>query len=80
MPFWNSHGVYAVFTDRSPVAFQASGIEPPARYKALANFGFVLECAIPGTSSDGWGRIVSPRVELVNLAERLALGGGRARP
>lgn len=74
MRFWDQNGVYAVFTERSPVAFQASELDPPARYKALANFGFVLELAIPGPSGDGWGAIVSPRVELIDLAESLAAG------
>lgn len=75
LTFWNSHGVYALFTERSPIAFQASVLEPPARYKALANFGFVLEFALPGPSSDGGSRIVSPRAELIDLAEHLALAG-----
>ena len=75
MRFWDRHGVYAVFTERSPIAFQASELEPPARYKALANFGFVLELAIPGSSGDGWGGIVTPRAEIADLAERLSLGG-----
>lgn len=74
MPFWNSHGVYAVFTERSPVAFRASELEPPARYKALANFGFVLEFALSGPSSDGGSGIVSSRAELIDLAARLANG------
>ena len=70
LPFWNSNGVYAVFTERGPTAFQASGLAAPARYKALANFGFVLEFAMGST--DGWSGVVSPRVELIDLAERLA--------
>lgn len=72
LPFWNSNGVYAVFAERSPIAFQASRLESRARYKALANFGFVLEFAMGGV--DPWTGIVSPRIELIDLAERVANG------
>lgn len=76
MPFWDQRGVYAVFTERSPVAFQASRLDPAARYRALAQFGFVLEFALAGPSSHGWSEIVSPRVELIELAERQLAGHG----
>jgi hypothetical protein len=74
MPYWDRMGVYALFTERSPIAFQASSLEPPARYKALANFGFVLEFALGDGSGSEWSGIVSPRSELIDLAERLANG------
>lgn len=70
MSFWDPGGVYAVFTERSPVAFQASRLKVPARYRALENFGFVLEFALAGPSSDGWSEIVSPCAELIELAEK----------
>ncbi len=71
MPFWDSHGVYAVFTERSPVAFKASRLPVPARCRALQNFGFVLEFGLAGPASDCWSLIVSPLSELVDLAEEI---------
>ncbi len=66
---WNTNGVYAVFTERSPIAFQASSIEGQGRYKALGNFGFVLEFCLAGPSSSGWSQLVSPQESLIDLAE-----------
>lgn len=74
MPYWNQVGAYAVFTEKSPIAFQASSLKAPARYKALANFGFVLEFALADGTGTDWSSVVSPRGDLVSLAERLAKG------
>lgn len=74
MPYWNQLGAYAVFTERSPIAFQASSLEASARYKALANYGFVLEFALTDGTGTDWSGVVSPRVELIDLAARLATG------
>lgn len=71
MPFWDGAGVYAVFTEKSPLAFQASRLPVPARYRALENFGFVLEFALAGPSGGDWSEIVSPRIELIELAESI---------
>lgn len=70
LSFWDAGGAYAVFTERSPVAFRASRLNVPARYHALDQFGFVLEFALAGPASDGWSGIVSPRLELIELAEK----------
>jgi hypothetical protein len=71
MGFWDANGVYAVFTERSPIAFRASDLDAPARYKALENFGFILEFGLAGPASAGVSGIVSPRSELIDLAESL---------
>jgi len=70
-PFWDSNGAYALFTERSPIGFKASGLELLARHKALANYGLVLEFALAGPASDDWSRIVSPQASLLDLAESL---------
>lgn len=74
MPFWDANGVYAVFTERSPISFRASQMAVPGRYRALARFGFVLEVALAGPASDGLSELVTPRPELIDLAVGL-LGG-----
>ncbi len=71
LPFWDARGVYAVFTERSPLSFQASRLQAPGRYRALENFGFVLEFALAGPASDDWSEIVSPRAGLIDLAEKI---------
>jgi hypothetical protein len=71
MKFWNNNGVYAIFSQKSPIAFKATDIEIPARYKALKNFGFVLEFSLAPSNSDGWSSIVSPDKELIDLAKDL---------
>jgi len=68
---WDSNGVYALFTERSPIAFKASGLEMAARHKALENFGFILEFTLAGPSSAGWSQIVTPQSSLLDLAEKL---------
>lgn len=74
MKFWNSNGVYAVFTERSPIPFKASNLEAPSRYNALSNFGFKMEFSLASASSDGWSRIVTPDEELIKLAENFLNG------
>lgn len=71
MSFWDAHGVYAVFTKRSPIAFRASGLAQRSRYRALQNFGFVLEFYLAGPSSAGWSSIVTPQTEMADFAERV---------
>ena len=60
LPFWDSQGVYAVFTRRGPLGFRATELEGPSRYRALRNYGWTLELSIPGPSGGEWGRISSP--------------------
>jgi hypothetical protein len=75
IPFRDAHGVYAVFTERSPIAFQASALPESGRYRALTNFGFVMEFALAGPAGDGRSRIVTPLQELADLAEGALQGG-----
>ena len=54
MPYWDAHGAYAVFAERSPIAFQASALREASRYGALKNFGFinVSGCVKPKINGD----------------------------
>ena len=70
--FWDKNGVYALFTEKSPIPFKASELSGISRYKALGNFGFVLEVALAGPSSDGVSRFVSLKKDLIDLAEGIA--------
>ena len=56
LPLWNRIGVYAVSGSR-PLAFRASELESPSRYRALANFDWQIELAIPGPGGPHWGGI-----------------------
>lgn len=71
MTFWDGHGVFAVFTERTPIPFRASELEEPSRYRALDNFGLILVIALGGPSSSGWSSFVSPNSELIDIAEKM---------
>lgn len=78
LPFWDAHGVYAVFTRRGPLGFRATDLEEPARYHALRNYDWTLELAIPGSSGGDWGHIASPDpaiIQRIHAAAILAHGG-----
>jgi hypothetical protein len=60
LDFWNGNGVYAVFARSGPIKFRASDMQGIARYRALKNFHWSIELAIPGPSSGPWGHIASP--------------------
>ena len=66
---WNSYGCYAVFHDSLDLKFKASDLVEFARYKALENFGWTIEIAVPNSASDGWGQIVSPYQEKIDKIE-----------
>lgn len=79
LELWDRRGVYAVFTERGPVKFRASELDPAARYRALRNFGWTLELAIPGPSGGEWGTISSPdRAILDPIVEAAARHYGSA--
>jgi hypothetical protein len=56
LPLWNRVGVYAVSGSR-PLAFRASDLAGAGRYRALANFDWQIELAIPGPAGPHWGSI-----------------------
>jgi hypothetical protein len=56
VPHWSRVGVYAVSGSRE-LGFRASDLDFPGRYRALANFGWQIELAIPGPSGPHWGSI-----------------------
>jgi hypothetical protein len=64
---WNSQGCYAVFHREQPIKFKITHLEGIKRYRALDNFQWNLELAIPDSASDGWGRIVSPDKRLIDI-------------
>lgn len=71
--FWDRNGVYAVFTRRGPLAFRATDLQGPARYRAMRNFDWTLELAIPGPSGGEWGRIASPDPAIIQQVHDAAL-------
>lgn len=75
LPFWDQNGVFAVFSERSPIAFRASDLPEPARHRALDNFGGWLCFALAGPTTDGTSVVVSPRAELLDLAQSLLESG-----
>ncbi len=71
MDFWDGNGVFAVFTEKSPIPFKASELEEPSRYRALDNFGLILVIALDGPSGGGWSSFVSPNSELIDMAVKI---------
>jgi hypothetical protein len=67
---WDSQGCYAVFHEAPEVKFRMSDLDENRRYRALDNFKWNLELAIPDSASDGWGRITSPNKEIIDTIER----------
>jgi hypothetical protein len=57
---WDQKGCYAIFHQSTFIKFRASDLPQIPRYKALDNFNWNLELAIPSSASDGWGQITSP--------------------
>lgn len=57
---WDTQGCYAVFHKNDDVKFKMTDLNEFSRYKALDNFKWTLEIAIPDSTSDGWGQITSP--------------------
>jgi hypothetical protein len=66
---WNTQGCYAIFHEAGQIKFKSTEKKEPSRYKALDNFNWTLEIAIPDGASDGWGQIVSPDLEIINKIE-----------
>lgn len=66
---WNNQGCYAVFHKKEPIRFKATDLDAAVRYRALDNFEWNLEIAIPGSNSDGWGQITSPDEKVIAQIE-----------
>ncbi len=66
---WDTQGCYAIFHDSDDIKFKASDLNEFSRYKALENFKWTLEIAIPDSASDGWGQMVSPEQNLIDKIE-----------
>lgn len=71
MPHWDKAGVFAILSERGSIPFRASDLDEPARYRALDNFGDWLCFALAGPTTDGTSVIVTPRSDLLDLAESL---------
>ena len=66
---WDTQGCYAVFHDSNEIKFRTTDLNEFSRYKALDNFKWTLEIAIPDGASDGWGQIVSPHENIIDKLE-----------
>ena len=66
---WDEQGCYAVFHDSSSLKFKATDLPENQRYRALENFGWTIEIAIPSSASDGWGQIASPNRHTIDKIE-----------
>lgn len=66
---WDTQGCYAVFHDSDDIKFKVTELNEFSRYKALDNFKWTLEIAIPDSASDGWGQIVSPDQNIIDKIE-----------
>ncbi len=66
---WDTQGCYAVFHDTDDIQFKMTDLNEISRYKALDNFKWTLEIAIPDGASDGWGQIVSPDQNIIDKIE-----------
>ncbi|MES2654297.1 MAG: hypothetical protein V4620_01850 [Bacteroidota bacterium] len=66
---WHVKGCYAIFHASNELKLKATNLDDNARYKALDNFNWTLELAIPGSASDGWGAITSPDKSIIDSIE-----------
>ena len=66
---WNKQGCYAIFHNK-PIKFKATDLLDAARYRALDNFDWNLEIAVPSGASDGLGQITSPDKTLIDKIEQ----------
>ena len=66
---WDTQGCYAVFHDSDEIKFRTTDLNEFSRYKALDNFKWTIEIAIPDSASDGWGQIVSPHKSIIDKIE-----------
>ncbi|SHJ16632.1 hypothetical protein SAMN02745146_2499 [Hymenobacter daecheongensis DSM 21074] len=66
---WDSQGCYAVFHKSATLKFKATDLVPTARYRALDNFGWNLELAVPDSASDGRALITSPDPTIIDQIE-----------
>ncbi len=69
---WDEQGCYAVFHDNKLLKFKATELSENQRYRALENFGWTIEIAVPGSASDGWAQITSPDKRIIDkIVEQL---------
>lgn len=66
---WDEQGCYALFHEATPLKFKATVLPEKQRYRALENFGWTIEMAVPGSASDGWGQITSPDKQIIDKVE-----------
>lgn len=71
LAIWNVKGCYAVFHEDSTIPFKITSLAETARYKALDNFKWTIELAVPDSASDGWSKITSPNASLIDRIESL---------
>jgi hypothetical protein len=66
---WNKQGCFAIFHNK-PIKFKVTDLDSAARYKALDNFDWNLELAVPSGASDGCGQITSPDKLIIDELEQ----------
>lgn len=66
---WDEQGCYALFHGAPSLKFKATDLPDGQRYRALENFGWTIEIAVPGSASDGWGQITSPSKQIIDKIE-----------
>ncbi|WP_216726598.1 hypothetical protein [Hymenobacter siberiensis] len=66
---WDTQGCYAVFHDSDEIKFRTTDLNEFSRYRALDNFKWTLEIAIPDSASDSWGQMVSPHQNIIDKIE-----------
>nr|WP_287939902.1 hypothetical protein [Algoriphagus sp.] len=73
---WDVQGCYALFHEKTPIKIRVTDLMEGEKYRALDNFGWNLEIAMPDGTSGEWTQIVSPDSELIDQIERLIQGLG----
>lgn len=73
---WDVQGCYALFHEKTPIKIRVTDLMEGAKYRALDNFGWNLEIAMPDGTSGEWTQIVSPDSKLIDQIERLIQGLG----
>jgi hypothetical protein len=67
---WDTQGCFAVFHESEEIKFKLTDLNQLARFKALDNFRWTLEIAIPDSASSGWGHISSPQKNIIDASEK----------
>lgn len=73
---WDEQGCYAIFHNAGSPGFRATDLPEMQRYRALDNFGWTVEIAVPGSASDGMAQISSPNEKVIDVIEQQLIKSG----